>query len=154
VAFDSNAFDTSAFDELAFLFDDAAAADTGLSQTPAGKSRRKPARQYVEIDGQPFEVRSAQEAVELLNRARALAERESEATASDAAKKVSRETKVTPVKVEAPEIKAPVEMRDELAPIIADIQRLYAKAAETAELRLLLQRQLDAEEEEELILLL
>jgi hypothetical protein len=122
--------------------------------TPAGKSRRKSARQYVEIDGQPFEVRSAQEAVELLNRARALAERESEVTARDAAKKVSRETKIKPVQVEAPQIKAPVEMRDELAPIIADIQRLYAKAAETAELRLLLQRQLDAEEEEELILLL
>jgi hypothetical protein len=121
---------------------------------PAGKSRRKVSRQYVEIDGQPFEVRSAQEAVELLNRARALAERESEVTARDAAKKVSRETKITPVKVEAPQIKAPVEMRDELAPIIADIQRLYAKAAETAELRMLLQRQLDAEEEEELILLL
>ncbi len=127
------------------------------TQTPAGSSRRKQSRRtYVEIDGQQFEVRSAQEAVELLNRARALAEREAEATANEAAataNKVSRGTKVAPVKVEAPTIVAPPDMRDELAPIIADIQRLYAKAAETAELRLLMQLAMQ-EEEDELLLLL
>ncbi len=130
----------------------ATAVSTG--QTPAGSSRRKPPRRtYVEIDGQQFEVRDAQEAVELLNRARALAEREAEESAREAANKVSRGTKVKPVKVETPTIVAPPEMRDELAPIIADIERLYAKAAQTAELRLLMQLAMQ-EEEDELLLLL
>ncbi len=123
---------------------------------PAGSSKRKhhKRRQYVEIDGQSFEVASAQEALDLLQRARALAEREAESAAEQAAKAVPRGTKVRPVEVKAPEITASPEIAQDLAPIIADIQRLYAKAAETAELRMLLERQMDEEDEDELILLL
>lgn len=119
--------------------------------TPAGKSRR---RHFVEIDRQLFEVASVSEAVELLNRARAIAERQAEEKAKKAERALKRKPKVPAVKIQVPEIRVAPAIQADVAPLIADIERLYRKAAMETELRLLLAKQLEDDEEEELLFLL
>jgi hypothetical protein len=121
------------------------------TQTPAGRSRR---RFYVEIDGQQFPVDSAQEATQLLDRARAIAERQSEERSERATKLLRRKKVVPKVRIAAPEITVSPALREAVAPIIADIERLYRKAEIEAELRLLLMRQMAEEEDEDEVLLL
>lgn len=116
---------------------------------PAGKPRR---RYYVEIDGQTFPVDTPAEATQLLQRARALAEHQAEAKASVAVKRLASKPRVPVVRVTAPVIIASPEL--DVAPLIADIKRLYEKAAITAELRLLLAKQLADEDDEDDVLLL
>lgn len=121
---------------------------------PAGSNRKRGPRYYVDIDGQSFPVTSQAEALTLLQRARALAEREAEAQAEVVERKVAkvvRRTGTVPkVRVKAPEISASPEL--DVSAIVRDIERLYAKAAELAELRLLMRKQMD-EDDEELLLL-
>lgn len=120
--------------------------------TPAGKARKR--RYYVEIDGQQFLVDSEPEARQLLEHARALAERQAEQLADKAVRKLTRKRKVPRVRIDAPVVKASPEL--DLSPLIADINRLYRQAAVNAELRLRL-AQLEREEqdeEDELLLLL
>lgn len=121
------------------------------AQTPAGSRRRK---YFVEIDGQQFPVDSAAQAVELLLRARAIAEAQAEKKANRATKVLKRRAVVPKVRIAPPVIVAPADLRADLAPLIADIERLYRQAAETAELRLLLLKQIEADEDEEDVLLL
>ena len=122
------------------------------TQTPAGKPKRR--RMFVEIDGQHFQVSSAQEAAQLLQQARALAEQQAEQKAKRAEKFLKKREKVPEVRIAAPEIKVSPEISTDVGPIIADIERLYRKAAEMAEMRLLLARQFDEDDEEDLLLLL
>lgn len=129
--------------------------DVPASPTPAGRPRRtQRQRLLVQIDGEDFEVGSQTEAEQLLQRARAIAERQAEKRAAVAEGNVARIAKrtgvVQPVKVVAPQIIVSPEL--ELSPLIAEIQRLYEKAGEIAELRLLLAKQM-ADEDEELLLL-
>lgn len=112
---------------------------------PAGKRRRY----YVEIDGQDFPVDSAAQAVELLQRARAIAEHQAESKASVAEKRLRHKPSVPTVKLAPPVITASPALEAEIAPLVADIERLYARAAETAELRLLMLKQLEAEAEDD-----
>jgi hypothetical protein len=155
VAFDSNAFDVDAFDELAFLFDGATPAPSPTTQTPAGRPRK---RYYVEIDGQQFFVRDAEEARSLLEQARALAEKQAEAQGEKAVRKLSAKRKVPKVKIDPPVVSASPEIKQDLSPLIADINRLYRQAAVNAEIRLhmemLARKQAEDEEEEDLLLLL
>jgi hypothetical protein len=126
------------------------------AQTPAGISRHR-RRHYVEIDGQQFVVNSVDEARQLLEQARALAERQAEERRDVVVKKLKRKRVVPVVRIAAPVVTASPELRADLAPLIADIDRLYERAAQAAELRLLMFKQLQAEDEhveEDLLLLL
>jgi hypothetical protein len=119
----------------------------------AGSKRRR-RRLYVEIDGQPFEVQSAEEARQLLNRARALAERVAETEAKKVEAKVSRAKKPRPIKLKTPTVTASPELEIDLNPFRADLARIYDSQAALAELRVLLQRAIEEEEEESLLLLM
>jgi hypothetical protein len=123
-----------------------------VAQTPAGISRKR--RLYVEIDGQQFPVESVAEATELLQRARALAEKQADERAVVATKKLKRKRVVPKVRIAAPVITVSPEIAVDVSPLIVDIERLYRQAAETAELRLLLARQMREEDEDEAELLL
>lgn len=121
-----------------------AAEPTG--QTPAGRARK---RLYVEIDGQTFPVDSAAQAVELLQRARALAEQQAEKKSRRITKALRHKPVVPNVRIDTPAIAVSPELKADAAPLIADIERLYRRAAETAELRLLLMKQLEREQEDD-----
>jgi hypothetical protein len=122
------------------------------AQSAAGKSKKR--RLYVEIDGQRFDVKSEAEAVELLQRARAIAESQAEKRAETAASNVTRIARrtgsVPQLQIKTPEIEASPDLN--VSQLIADIRRLYDKAAIEAELRVLLQKQMDDEDEELLLL--
>lgn len=119
---------------------------------PAGRKTKR--RYYVEIDGQQFEVENASQAVQLLERARALAERAAESAAKKVEAKASRAAKPRPFKIQAPRITASPELGIDLAPFRSDISRIYDSAAALAELRLLLQRAIEDDEEEAILLLM
>lgn len=125
----------------------------------AGSSQRKKRRKerfFVDIDGQSFPVDSAQDALNVLEQARALAERQAEEKARQAEKKVRRKVAkaeraegnaaVPALRVEAPRIEVSPEIARAAAPLIEDIGRMYRQAAMVAEMRLLLQKQREAEE--------
>jgi hypothetical protein len=123
-----------------------------LAQTPAGKASR---RYFVEIDGQHFNVDSAQQAVELLQRARAIAEHQAEQKSERVTKQLKRKPVVPKVKIAAPDILVSPAIKAQVAPLIADITRLYDKAALNAEMRLLMFKAMrDEDDDEEDVLLL
>jgi hypothetical protein len=131
--------------------------DVASSVTPAGRggasgSNRK--RYLVQIDGQDFTVTSETQAVELLQRARAVAERIVERKATNVEKRLRRRDVVPAITLATPEITVPFELREATAPLIADIERLYAKASVEMELRLLLAREQEADEDDDDVLLL
>lgn len=121
----------------------------------SSKSRHR-RRYYVEINGQQFPVSGAEEAQHLLMQARAAAERQAEAEADRVVKKLSRKRRVPVVKIEAPTVTVSPEIKLDLAPLIADINRLYERAAMNAELRLRFEqmKRADDDEEDDLLLLL
>jgi hypothetical protein len=121
-------------------------------QTPAGRKTRK--RYYVEIDGQAFDVASASEALQLLERARALAEVAAETKAKKVEARAARAQKPRPIRLAAPTVTASPELQLDLAPIRQDLARIYDSAAALAEMRVLLQRAIDDDEEETLLLLM
>ena len=117
-----------------------------------GKAKRRQ-RLYVEIDNQYFPVESFQQAEQLLLRARALAESQSEKQAERATKLLKKKIQVPKVQLAVPEINVSPELKVELAPLINDIERLYRQAAEVAELRLLMALAQEQDEEDVFILL-
>ncbi len=119
-----------------------------------GAGHHRPHRHYVEIDGQSFPVANETQALDLLRQARALAERQADMHSERVTKVLRKKAAVPIVKIEAPKIAVAAEFAQAAAPLIADIERLYAKAAERAELRLLLERQMKDEDDDEEILLL
>jgi hypothetical protein len=123
------------------------------AQTPAGRKRKR--RYFVEIDGQTFIAEDEGHARAILDRAAELAANAAETAAEEIvgkrlAKSLTR--KVLPVRIDVPliETSAPID----LAPYEKRIREAYARAAELAELRLLLARQKALEDEEEALLLL
>lgn len=118
----------------------------------AGRSKRR--RYYVEIDGQAFDVANAADARQLLDRARALAERAAETKAQKVEAKAARSPKPRPIRIEPPKITASPELGLDLAPIRRDIARIYDSAAAMAELRVLLLRAIEEDEEESILLLM
>ncbi len=122
--------------------------------TPAGSSSRTKRRYFVQIDGQDFPVVSEAQAVELLQRARSLAERQAEAKTKSVERRLRKRAEVPAVALKAPEIVVPVELREAAAPLIADIERLYQRASVEMELRLLLEKQRQSEDDDEEVLLL
>lgn len=119
--------------------------------TGAGRKKR---RYYVEIDGQQFQVANAADALQLLERARALAEVVAEQKAKKVEAKAARAAKPRPIRIQPPKVTASPELQLDLAPIRQDLARIYDSQAAIAELRLLLQRAIEEDEEETLLLLM
>lgn len=119
------------------------APDTPTTQTPAGRSKRH--RYFVQIDGHDFEVRSQQEAVEILQQAAAIADRAAEKAAERKAQSLPKTPKVQPVALKPPVIttNAPID----ITPYLHAIERAYRNAAAAAEMRLLLEAQMREEDE-------
>lgn len=125
--------------------------------TPAGRSRRR-RRLYVEIDGQQFDVESVQHAQALLDRAKALAPQAAEEAAERAATvtriKATKAAKVPRIEVKPPSIAASPDLSIDLTDVRKQIERVYAETAMALEMRLLLQRQAEQDEEEAIFLLM
>lgn len=122
--------------------------------TPAGGGGgKKHRRYYVEIDGERFFVRSAEEAAALLQQAARLAERAAEATAQAIVKartpRIRRLGKVAPVEISA-RIKTDAPQSQALRDAQQAIQRIYDDAAKRAELQLLLERQAIEDDENDI----
>lgn len=127
-----------------------AAASTG-----AGRPKRR-RRYVVEIDGQLFDVQSAEHARALLDRARELAVSQAEKVAATVVpQKAQRKTGTKPVALPTPRISSPdPELADVISQARTAINEIYRKAAIEAELAYLLARQMEEDEEEALLLLL
>jgi trans-2-enoyl-CoA reductase len=111
---------------------------------------------FVEIDNETFEVRDAQHAQALLDRAREMAQVHAQKLAE---KMVSRETnrKVgkKPVSLPTPRISSPdPELREVVRQARKAINEVYRSAAIDTELAMLMLRKVQEEDEEEAILLL
>lgn len=115
--------------------------DPNRRNTGAGTTRKKRRKQYVEIDGQDFEVSGPEEAIALLERAKALV--------TQAIEKTQTSVRVRPG-ITRPRIRT---TDPELRPIIrqaqADITKLYDDAIRDFEIRALMAQ---ADEEEEAII--
>ena len=115
------------------------------TQKGAGRSRRRHRRYFVEIDGQEFDVNSPEEAKQLLDKAKSLAEQ----VVTSARNSIT----VKPG-LKVPQIRTP---NKELVPVVqaarAEIRDLYAEFQRDLEIRMLLARA-DEEEEEAIIRLL
>lgn len=122
--------------------------------TPAGRPKRR--RYYVEIDGQPFEVRDAQHAQALLDRARELARTHAQELASEiVSRETIRKTGRKPVALPTPKITSPdPELRQVVQQARMAINEVYRSAAIDTELAVLLARQLSDEDDEDALLLL
>lgn len=124
----------------------------------AGGLSRQRRRYFVEVDGQYFQVNDASEARAILERARALAEREAEQAAASTARKAAhvlrKGRRLGKLRVPVPHITVSPAIAEQTASLIADIDRLYRQAAELQELRLLLERKFQEEDDEEILTLL
>lgn len=118
-------------------------------ETPAGRRRK---RYFVEIDGQEFQVANPTEALALLDRAKALAQRVAPQTAEQVVAKAIRKAKEP--RVRPPEIKASPEIAEVVAKPRQDIERIYRDAALAAEIRLLMELRAEQDDEEALLLLM
>jgi hypothetical protein len=126
-----------------------------LGEQKGGGISRKHRRLFVEIDGQHFPVNSEAEGRQLLEQARAIAERHAEKKSSRIVKKLAKKPQVPRITLAAPVITVSPELQEQASPLIADIQRLYDRAAQAAEIRLLMGKNVpDDDEEDDLLLLL
>jgi hypothetical protein len=117
--------------------------------TPAGRKRY-----FVEIDDQTFEVRDAQHAIALLERAREVAARHAQELAAKAVQ-TTRKVGKKPIPLPTPRIASPnPELRQAVQRARKAINQVYRETALDAELALLLARRLADEDEEEALLLL
>ena len=133
------AFQLGAFQDDFQIQDAAPPVIPPVTETPAGRPRRK---FYVEIDGQVYWVRSPAEARELFLQARRMAEQAKREMFSD-------EVALKPLK--APKIKGPPEMRAEIKAVQKEIEAIYRSAKIDYELYYLLHRRMNEEADEEAI---
>ena len=124
-----------------------------LGPTPAGRSKRK--RFFVEIDGQNFEVRDAQHARALLDRAREIAKAHAQELAAEIVSRETNRKSVKPVRLPTPAISSPdPELREVVREARQSFNELYRSTAIDTELALLLAQRLADEDEEDALLLL
>jgi hypothetical protein len=120
---------------------------------PAGRKTQR-TRSFVEIDGQQFEVRDAQHAQALLERAREVARTHAQELATQAVQS-TRKVGKRPIALPTPQITSPdPELREVIREARKSFNELYRSTAIDTELALLMARQLELEDEEEAILLL
>jgi hypothetical protein len=125
---------------------------TPEASKPAGRPRRR--HYFVEIDGQSFQVTSPDHAGALLERAREIAATHARQIAEEAAR-TTRKVGKRPIALPTPRISSPDE---ELAQVISNARtlfnELYRTAAIEAELAYLMQRAMDDDEDDALLLLI
>lgn len=120
-------------------------------QKPAGRKRK---RYMVEIDGQDFPVDSPAHATALLERAREIAVDHAQRLATAA---VPRATKIgrKPIPLPTPSIRSPdAELNEVIREAHQKFNELYRSAAIDAELAHLMQRAIEDDEEEAILLLM
>jgi hypothetical protein len=119
----------------------------------AGKPKRRH-RYTIVIDGQEFEVSSYEQAVELLDRAKAAAPALAQATAKRVEKRIRRKGKA-PATIDTPVISTPDSALTEIvARYREQIRGIYVDAAQNAELRALLRKKFADEDEDDIEVLL
>jgi hypothetical protein len=126
-----------------------------VGQTPAGHAGKRRRRRYtIEIDGNEFEVDSYEQAVALLERARKAAQPLAQSTAKRIEKRIRRKGQST-LPLDTPQISTPDSALTELvAQYREKIRDVYVQAAQSAELRALLRRKFEDEDEEDAEILL
>jgi hypothetical protein len=129
-------------------------------QTPAGRGgTRKAKRKYlVEIDGQEFAFDDINQALNLLQKAEALArqtaETQAEQTIQVALPKAIRLGKAEQVQVKVPEIHGSDELSKHLRESRDRIRQVYRDAALAAELRILMALEAEKDDEDAILLLM
>lgn len=125
-----------------------------LGDAPAQNKggRRKRRRLFVDVDGQSFPVASASDAYAILESARALAAQQAPALARKAVRRALRKQQ-PPVAI-LPTIVVPQEYRTQLQPLREQILALYQQALLDEEIRIRLERNARAEDEEDVLSLL
>jgi len=123
-----------------------------IGPTPAGRRRRY----FVEIDGVRFDVRDAEQARQILERAKTLAREAAEQSADiiQRAHRITTET-IAPVKLAAPRVTASPELRLPLKSVRRSINKIYREKSVIVELRMWLeleQRLMDDDDEAMLLL--
>src|SRR6185312_9350800 len=124
-----------------------------VTPTAAGRPRR---RYYVEVDGVRFDVRDAEQARQILERAKTLAREAAEQSAQiiQRTHRITTET-IAPVKLEAPRITASPELKLPLKSVRRSINKIYREKSVIVELRMWLElEQRLMEDEDEAMLLL
>lgn len=126
---------------------------TGAAERSLGGGRRKLRRRlFVDIDGQSFPVTSVAEAYAILESARTLAEQQAAIVARKAVRRALRKQQAPqPI---LPVIVVPQEFRTELQPLREQILALYQQALTDEEIRIRLERNARAEDEEDVLSLL
>lgn len=155
IAFQEDAFQVTGF---AFQEDSGAAPSPSPYPPPAGGSRRR-RRQYVEIDGQFFDVENAEHARALLDQAKAIALKNAEKLVEPQVKRgLVSPPRNKPIRVDSPIISTSInELQSLVMKMQAEIKAIYRKAALDAEIRLrmeMIKRDQDDESDDEFLLLL
>ena len=155
---------TSAFDEFAWSFGEFVEppAPPPSENRGAGKSRRTKRRLQVEIEGTVFAVESAEEADALIAQAREVAEQKAAEDARTvvrkrrtAARRDRKPLRLDSIQLDTPYVKAVSDESAELAQRIqAQLDAVYAAAAQEAELALHMYMARLRDEEEALLLIL
>lgn len=118
------------------------------SQRPAGRKRRR--RYIVSIDGRDFEVDSAAEALNLLERAKAIAQKAAAEAAKQVLRRKVRSGRKPTVQLRKPEIRTDAPVADaQLMELRQEIAAIYDRAAVDAEIGYLFLKLLREEQDEE-----
>jgi hypothetical protein len=128
---------------------------TGITgPTPAGRAGKRRDRRYtIVIDEQEFEVDSYEHAVALLDRARIAAQDHAVVTARRVEKRIRRKGRTGDIST--PQISTPdLALAEVVANYREKIRAIYVQAAQSAELRALLRKKFDDEDEDDAEILL
>jgi hypothetical protein len=129
-----------------------------VTQTPAGRSKRRRKKTEVEIDGEVFTVNSKEEATQLLEAARQEAEKVAALAierASKAERRPARKVLADARKaLQVPVIDADEALRAEVEKLQQEIADIYTQALQTVEIAALMRKAEIEEDDEDVLLLL
>lgn len=117
----------------------------------AGRAKRR-RRYFVEVDGQQFDVDSVEQARQILQKAKALAEVEAPKVAEQTVQRIQRIG--TAHRIEVPKVTASPELAEIVYPYRKAIQKAYNDAAQTAELRMLLEAKFREDDDDDIFILM
>lgn len=134
----------------------------GSGEKPAGRKRkhgdREQRRFEVEIDGEVFEAASEDEALAILDAAKAEAQANADKTVERATKAEKRPTRKILAdarkSLTAPEIVAPDPIKTRADTVVAEIEAIYKEAMQLVEMAALLRKKEQEDEDEAIILML
>lgn len=128
---------------------------SGQPYPPPAGARRK--RYLVEIDGQSFEVENPDHAQAILDQARTLAQNAAAIQAQRViSERIDRRTpRDAPIRIAVPQITTQdVELQPMVSQMRAQLAKIYQDAARNAEIRLRLERQQLADDDDDIVMLL